>query len=154
MPAHRVSEELHELRGTESKANEAPAVVSGRPRVPKALTKDEKVEFRAICRQLSARRALTPADGPLIELAAVLRVRWRRAKQKVDETGGEIVLYPRKDTNGQFRDIPKKNMWLDIAETSESKLQSLLDRLGFTPLNRPKVQPTKEKRQEGIVFND
>jgi P27 family predicted phage terminase small subunit len=154
MPAHRISEELHDLHGTQSKANESQPVVSGRPRVPKHLTKDEKVEFRAICRQLSARRTLTPADGPLIELAAVLRVRWRRAKQKVEETGGEIVLYPRKDTNGQFRDVPKKNMWLDIAEAAESKLQSLLDRLGFTPLNRPKIQPTKEKNQEGIVFND
>ena len=154
MPAHRLSDELHELHGSESKANEAPPVISGRPRVPKHLSNEEKVEFRAICRQLSARRALTPADGPLIELAAVLRVRWRRAKQKVEETGGEIVLYPRKDTNGQFRDVPKKNMWLDIAETAESKLQSILDRLGFTPLNRPKVQPTKEKKREGIIFND
>jgi len=153
MPAHRISDELHELHGSESKANEAPPVVSGRPRVPRHLSKEEKVEFRAFCRQLESRRALTPADGPLIELAAVLRCRARKAERMVAEQG-EIVMYPRKDTNGQFRDVPKKNMWLEIAEASESKLQSILDRLGFTPLNRPKVQPTKEKKREGIVFND
>jgi P27 family predicted phage terminase small subunit len=153
MPNHRVSDELHELRGTESTAKEAPAVVSGRPRVPKHLSSDEKVEFRTFCRQLSARRSLTPADGPLIELAAILRCRAREAQRKVREQG-LIVKYPRKDTNGVFRDMEKKNMYLEIAETSESKLQSLLDRLGFTPLNRPKVQPTKEKQREGIVFND
>jgi len=152
MPAHRISDDLHELRGTESKANEAPdAVASGRPRCPKDLLPDEKKEFRAICRQLESRRSLTPADGALIELAAVLRVRWRRAKQKVAEEG-EVVTYFRLDSNGQSVPQAKRNMWLDIAETSESKLQSLLDRLGFTPINRPKVQPTKVMAEEGIKF--
>jgi len=153
VPAHRISDELHDLRGTVSKANEAPAVISGRPRVPRHLSKEEKVEFRAFCRQLESRRSLTPADGPLIELAAILRVRQREAAQKVKEDG-LIVKYPRLDSNGQTQMVSKRNLYLDIAETSESKLQSLLDRLGFTPINRPKVQPTKEKQQEGIVFND
>ncbi len=151
MPAHRVSDEMHELRGTESKANEAPAMVSGRPRVPRHLSKEEKVEFRAFCRQLESRRSLTPADGPLIELAAILRVRQRECAQRVKEEG-LIVKYPRLDSNGQTHMVPKRNMYLDIAETSESKLQSLLDRLGFTPINRPKVQPTKEAAKEGIKF--
>lgn len=152
MPANRISPELHDLHGTMSQANpDAPPAAAGRPRCPKDFSADEKKEFRAACKQLEARRSLTPADGPLIELVAVLRVRHRKALQKVREEG-EICTYFRLDSNGQSVPQLKRNLWLDIAEDCEGRITSILDRLGFTPMNRPKVQPTKNAAGDGIVF--
>lgn len=153
MPQPRKSEAEHALHGTISQAEvpDAPPVESTKPRVPKHLSSEAKAIFRDYMRKLAARRALTQADGPLLELAAQLTARYRRAMAKVDAEG-EIVMYPRKDTNGQFRDVPARNMWLDIANDCESKLTGILDRLGFTPMNRPKIQPTKSAQTEGIIF--
>jgi P27 family predicted phage terminase small subunit len=151
MPRDRKSDELHALEGTSTGVAPETGTPGSRPRVPKDCDAEEQKVFRQVRRELEKRRTVTSADAELIRLVAVLIVRHIRAMAHVREEG-EIVAYPRMNNHGEVVMVPKRNMWLDIAIECESKIAALLDRLGFTPMNRPRVRPTKDEDSHGMIF--
>lgn len=129
-------------RPSRAKEGIAENVQAGRPTCPRYLSKEEKQRFRQIVRELEARRAVSKGDGELIALYCTNWSRWRRAME--DVTGrGEIIIHIALDKNGERVEREKKNPYLAVAQESEKTMTGLLDRLGFTPLNRDKVKKTK-----------
>jgi P27 family predicted phage terminase small subunit len=138
------SEELHALTGTKSEVvSERPsALPGGRPRVPEELSPEASREFKKLCATLRKRRALTPGDAAILRLWAILFDRHRKALSEL-ETDGLVCEYERLDSNGQPRITVKINIYLRIAETCETKMIAILDRLGLTPAHRDRVRPTR-----------
>lgn len=148
----RKSDAEHELQGTASAASpENLGAPGSKPRAPKDLDADEKKIFRQIVRELEKRRTVTSGDTELIRLVAIQIVRHKRAMAKVREEG-EIKIYMRLNNHGESVPTEKRNLWLDVACEAEGKITAILDRLGFTPLNRARVRPTKEESSDGLKF--
>lgn len=148
----RKSDELHDLQGTEPHDG-APEtqVVAGRPRVPKNLSPEARRIFKLTCAELEKRRALTSGDALIIELLATTVEKWRRASKHVADEG-EIVEYIRLNKHGEEVPSKSKNLWLGVACEAESKITSLLDRLGLTPINRSRVRAAKSGVEAGLEF--
>jgi P27 family predicted phage terminase small subunit len=130
----------HALEETRSQAGPDAPIPSGRPRCPKELTKESRKTFRETCRLLEARRALTSGDGPLLLLYVRVHERYRRALAKVEDEG-EVCIYTRLSSSGEAVQVEKENLWLGILQDCESRMCSILDRLGLSPMNRTKVRP-------------
>jgi P27 family predicted phage terminase small subunit len=113
----------------------APAsyVDAGRPKFPKTLTASQRPMFKKLCRLLSERRTLTEADAEIIRLYCVFSDRHAKAMQSL-EAEGEII---------QTEKGPRTSPWLAIAERTEAKMISILDRLGLTPASRDRVKVTR-----------
>jgi phage terminase small subunit len=143
LPTPRKDLSEHKLQGTKPKYVEEPSTLQpGRPRYPKGLSPDEKKAFKHFSRLLEQRRALTEGDGESLRLLAVVFVRWQKAIQMVAQQG-EIRVYTRLDKFGVAHDSERPNLWLKVAQDSEKFVQSQLDRLGLTPMNRGKVKPAE-----------
>jgi phage terminase small subunit len=152
MPFEEKDDALHDLHGTQKRSREdAPAVEGSKPRCPKELSPDEKKVFRTAVRELLKRRTCTTGDVEIIRLLAIISMRYKRAATAL-ATEGEIVAYTRLDKNGNRVETYSKNLWLGIAQEAETKITMLLDRLGLTPIQRPRVKPTKEEGISGIKF--
>lgn len=119
-----------------------PDALAGRPACPRFLSAPAKQRFRQLCRQLEQRRQLTKADGELLALYATLWVRWREASDDVARRGAVVISISR-GKNQEIIEREKKNPYLLIAQETEKEMVAVLDRLGFTPLNREKVKKTK-----------
>jgi P27 family predicted phage terminase small subunit len=147
----RKSDELHDLHGTSARTAPENSVQGQRPRCPKELTPEEKKIFRATVRELEKRRTCTSGDVEIIRLLAVKISQLKRALAHL-AAEGEVVIYTRLDKKGNPVESHAKNLWLGIAQEAEGKITSLLDRLGFTPLNRPRIRPTKDEGIAGVKF--
>jgi P27 family predicted phage terminase small subunit len=148
----RQSDEQHALHGTKSAAPPESAAPAGRPRVPKHLSADARKIFRDTVRELQKRRSCTTADARIIELLAIAVERHRQALQHIMAEGA-VVTYTRLNNHGEEVPTTAKNIWLGIAQEAEGKITSLLDRLGFSPLNRSRVRPAStEENGLGIKF--
>lgn len=148
---HRKSDEDHALNGTTAASGPETILTPSRPRCPKELTKDERAIFRSVCREMEKRRQLTSGDAEIIRLLAVTITRHKTARQHVlDE--GEVVQYTRLDKKGEQVQSYSRNLWLAVEQEAEGKILSLLDRLGLTPLNRPRVRQTRDDANKGIKF--
>jgi len=142
MPRHRKSLELHDLQGT------VPQYVTGQssvpaalPRPPKFLTPEARKKFKALVRQLSARRAVTAGDEDLLTLYCTTWERWRSAMDKVREEG-DVVEYTRLSSDGSPVKTEKPNLRLAMMEKAERTMLAILTRLGLTPKDRDAVRPT------------
>jgi P27 family predicted phage terminase small subunit len=147
----RKSDELHELQGTESRTAPEVSVAGSKPRCPKELSPEARKIFRSACSELEKRRAVTSADAIILELLASTVDKYRRAREHV-RVEGEIVEYTTLDKNREQVTKKAKNLWLGIANEAETKITALLDRLGFTPINRSRIRPTKDSQEDGIKF--
>jgi P27 family predicted phage terminase small subunit len=114
----------------------------GRPSFPKGISRDARKVFKRLCAMLEKRRALTEGDGEMLALYVDLFDRRERCLVKL-RAEGEVVGYHRLNNRGEDVVTEKPNLHLKIVETCESKMISILDRLGLTPLNRSKVVPTE-----------
>jgi len=153
VPAHRKTEDEHWLSGTQSQAApDAPPLESGRPRCPAALSPAAKKSFRALCRLLASRRALTAGDQEILRLYAVISDRHQRAIEHLAKEG-EIVERMVLDSSGQPHPRFVTNEWLKIAQDCEGRMRGLLADLGLNPMARPKVKPTKSEAEAAITFH-
>jgi len=66
-------------------------------------------------------------------------LRWRKSISDV-AARGEIIIFTRRDKNGDTYEVEKKNPYLLLAQESEKSMVAILDRLGLTPLNRSRVK--------------
>lgn len=152
MPQEKIDEELHDLHGTESQAApDAPPLEASRPRCPKELGGEAKKAFRALCRTLEARRALTAGDAEILRLYAILFDRHKRAISHV-LAEGEICPQTVLSSNGDPVEVLKPNQWLKVAQDAEGRMRGLLADLGLNPMSRPKVKPTKSEGEAGIKY--
>jgi P27 family predicted phage terminase small subunit len=147
MPTPRKSDAMHKLTGSISQAKTPDATnAPGRPKLPSKLSKESRRVFKRLCSLLESRRALTAGDGELLILYAITFERWQRALAHL-QVEGEICNYTRLDSNGQPHEVPKENLWLKVGRESEKSLVRIIDRLGLTPLNRSKIQPTSKQEK-------
>jgi phage terminase small subunit len=149
MPRIQKDPTMHALQGTVSQAAlpGQSTVPAGSPKLPKNLCPAAKAAFRDACRALAARRALTPGDGALLRLFAVLTHRHEAAQAKVDEEG-LVKEYSRLNNHGEEVKTEKHNLHLKIAQDCERQLVQILDRLGLTPRHRDSVKPTAPKKSK------
>lgn len=146
MPTPRKSVEQHALDGTKPHYQVTPRpdqLVAGRPRFPKGITREARILFKRLCKQLTDRRALTEADEHLLALAVSIWDRRERAQAKLLEEG-EIKFYTRLDSNGTAHLFEKPNLWLKVASDAERQLVAILDRLGLSPIAGSKVKQTRK----------
>lgn len=148
MPTPRKTAAEHALQGTKSQAkDEGSALVPGRPKFPKGLSRDARVVFKRIVGLLEKRRHITEGDIELIRIYSLVYLRHAKALAKL-EAEGEVKIYVRLDSNGQPHDQEKLNLSLKIAETAEKTMVACLDRLGLTPHNRAKVKTTGDDKNK------
>jgi P27 family predicted phage terminase small subunit len=153
MPMPAKNPQLHRIQGTKSQAElpDQSTVAAGKPKLPKSLKSPAaRAAFRDACNALQARRALTPGDGRLLVLYAVLVSRHEQAQAVVD-TEGLIVTYTRLNNHGEEVQTQKPNIALKIAQDCERQLVSILDRLGLTPRHRDSVKPTAPKKRKPVT---
>jgi len=133
------------VRFRKTRAKESIAV-EGNPPCPRHLTPAEKKIFRAVCRELSTRRALTKGDGPLIVLYAETVTRRDKALADVAERGEIIVSVSEKNGVAIQREV--KNPWYIVATEAEKTIVACMDRLGMTPRSREMVKAVTQKQEE------
>jgi P27 family predicted phage terminase small subunit len=136
--------ESHELAGTrdQSALPRESQIAASRPHCPKFLSPAARTRFRALARELEARRHLTRGDAELLALYASIWTRHRKSMADV-ESRGEVIISISLDKNGQQVEREKKNPWLVVAQEAERSMVAILDRLGFSPTFRDRIRPTK-----------
>jgi P27 family predicted phage terminase small subunit len=152
----KISDLEHKIKGTRPTraADHGSDIAPGRPKFPKGLTPEAKGIFKLLCRQLAERRALTAGDMQILHVFAEVHVRWANARAQVAELG-EVVTDTRLDNHGTAHEVLRKNPWLTVAETCETKMHAILRDLGLTPNARSKVkQVGEETKPEAVSFED
>jgi P27 family predicted phage terminase small subunit len=152
----RISDAEHKLRGTRPTraADHGADIAPGRPKFPANLTPAAKKVYKLLVRQLEERRACTAGDMQILHLYAEQWLRWVTARAKVVELG-EVVLDTRTDNHGVAHEVLRKNPWLTVVETCETKMHAILRDLGLTPNARSKVKQTGEPaKPEAVSFED
>lgn len=133
MARPELSAELHQLHGTESqrKTSRESMHTGGKPRRPKNLSPVALEKWKEIVRFLAKRRTITPADGPLIELAAEGFARWRMLVDDIQKRGIYV----------QGEDGEIINPSIKYANQAENCLRAALKELGITPSSRERAKP-------------
>lgn len=127
-----------------SQVVEKPSVAqAGRPSVPSFLDAAEKQRMRQMMRQLEERRQLVRTDGELLVQYVTTYSTWRRAVDAL-RTEGEVVTVISRGKNDEQIERFKPNPWLAIKERCTKQLVAILDRLGWSPLNREKIKPVEK----------
>ena len=142
----------HYLTGTRSELGRtrpdrqavASQFVSGRPKFPKHLGKDARIEFKRVCKFLGARKTLSEGDFYTIAVLAECTVRWIAAKEALGTHF--IVATVVKDKQGRETIVERENPLCKIVENCESKILSLTNSLGLNPASRDKVEETSGNR--------
>jgi P27 family predicted phage terminase small subunit len=139
-----MDEKLAATRGRLSVLKIAPAsyVEPGRPKYPRKLSPQGKRIFKRLCAQLEARRTLTDGDAEILCLYASLADRRQKALDSL-EKDGEVVS----TSEGNL----VTNPWLAIAERTEARMISILDKLGLTPVSRDRVKVTRRSAEPDIL---
>jgi P27 family predicted phage terminase small subunit len=138
MPS-RLTDEAHELLGTKPRVN-PPAESqyrAGRPKCPVHFNDAMRAKFREVVRLFAARRVLTKADAPAIELYVSTYFRHRELLQELKEHGEVITI----EANGSQKRI--LNPAAKAATACENSLRAILKEFGGTPLTREKSKPAK-----------
>ena len=150
------SDSEHWLKSTRpTRATPTNELPPSRPRLPKDLSEEALGVFKRLCSLLRKRRSLTAGDGELVRLYALTWERHSKAISRI-QAEGEIRTYTVIAKGGEPVEVEKENLWLKVAFTAEKNMVAILDRLGFTPLNRAKPKPTAEPQEgshdEGDAF--
>jgi len=150
-----ISPEEHRLKGTRPtrQADHGTDIAPGRPKFPSDLTPAAKKIYKLLCRQLEERRACTAGDMQILHLYAEQWLRWVNARAKVVELG-EVVTDTRLDSNGGAHEVLRKNPWLTVVETCETKMHAILRDLGLTPNARAKVKQVGDKPKPAATPED
>jgi len=107
-------------------------LVGGReaPSMPRGLSKTAQTAWRALVADMSEAGILDRADGPLLEVAAVLVGRMRDARRVIERDGPVIV---------GARGTLVKSPYLLIEERCQSELRLLMEQLGCGPVGRARL---------------
>ena len=145
----QIPEAEHKLKGTRATrtADNGADIAPGRPKFPKSLSMEARAVFKLLVRQLQERRACTAGDMQILHLYSELHLRWVKARAQV-EALGEVVTDTRLDSNGGAHEVLRKNPWLTVAETAETKMHAILRDLGLTPNARAKVKQVGNKPKD------
>lgn len=126
----------------------------GKPKMPGDLNDEQRHLWKAIVKQLRARRTVTKGDAQVIELYVRTHSQWVAACKYVD-AHGPIVKVTKYSQGGNEYTIDEPNPALKLAATLASQLESLLREMGLTGVTREKVKPVrgaeKEVAQPGTV---
>jgi P27 family predicted phage terminase small subunit len=148
MPTPRIPLEIHDLRGTKDQY-----VVKGESEVPgtlpkpaKFLSKDAKKKFRALVRQLAARRTATAGDADLLSIYCSLWEEWQESRLKIREEG-TIKIYNRLGSDGVSVEVEKENLHVKIAQNCQRQMVTILRQLGLTPRDRDSVKEVAVKKK-------
>jgi P27 family predicted phage terminase small subunit len=112
--------------------------VSGRPKFPKHLGREARIEFKRVCKFLGARKTLSEGDFYTIAVLAECTVRWIAAKEALGTNF--IITTTVRDKQGRETICERENPLCKIVENCESKILSLTNSLGLNPASRDKVK--------------
>jgi P27 family predicted phage terminase small subunit len=146
MARPQLSDDLHALKGTvpePRKASVVPlALLGGRPKCPRHLSKAARKEWLAAVKLLEARCTLDPGAGPTLELYATTKARWLECMADLDKRG-LMVTVTKATSKGDLYEVEIENPMLEIAQNCESALMQLTKTLGIAPDAREKVKKVK-----------
>lgn len=138
--------ELHELKGTASKASKANVIPlslqAGRPTCPRHLSKAARREWFSAIRLMEARGTLDPGAGPTLLIYATTMARWLEAKANVDKNG-MMVETTKQTSKGELYTVTIENPMLCIQVDAEAQLMQLTKTLGIAPDSRTRVEKVK-----------
>lgn len=122
------------------------------PACPSSLSKEIKAERRKVIRDLKAAGTLHPADRHLVVRYAVLRLRWRKNVQLLDQMPMEFHVY--NSNAGDKLTMP--NALVAILQKIESQLLQMEKELGLTPGARRRMEVPEERppQKPGLVVRD
>lgn len=117
---------------------EAPAVeaLAAMPPAPDYLDDIAREEWSKMGAKLLAAGLLTPLDESALAAYCQAFSRWRRAEEKVSQTG-EIVRTP----NGMLVQSP----YMQIANRAHDQMMKVLVEFGMTPSSRTRVRASKRQ---------
>jgi P27 family predicted phage terminase small subunit len=144
----RISDLEHELKGTRpsrATAEKESHFTAGRPKCPAHFNDEKRRKWKEVVRLFAARRVLTKADAPAIELYVETYFRHLALLREL-EAHGELVTEV--DSKGNERRVA--NPAGKLATACENSLRQMIREFGGTPLTREKSKPAKkaEPRQE------
>jgi P27 family predicted phage terminase small subunit len=150
MPAPRKSVAEHRLTSTpvwyDPSSPDSGEVLAGNPKCPSGLSKGARSAFKKLAKLLKDRGQLTAGDAELLRIYSLLFDRHERAIEAITKEG-EITSYTRLSNRGEPIQVVKENLWLSVAQESESEMVRILDRLGLTPASRAKIKRVKPRPQ-------
>jgi P27 family predicted phage terminase small subunit len=106
------------------------------PPAPDFLDEIGRAEWERVGRELLVVGLLTPLDAPALAAYCHAFSRWRRAEEKVSQTG-EIVRTP----NGMLVQSP----YMQIANRALDQWTKMLAEFGMTPSSRTRVKASKRQ---------
>jgi|HubBroStandDraft_1064217.scaffolds.fasta_scaffold156152_3 P27 family predicted phage terminase small subunit len=154
MARPELSPDLHALKGTEPqprKPNVIPlALLAGRPKCPRTLSKAARMEWLAALKLLESRGTLDPGAGPTLELYATTKARWLECMEDLNRRGLQIEI-TKATSKGDLYTITADNPMLKIAQDCEAQLMQLTKTIGIAPDAREKVRKVKPVARASAV---
>ena len=144
---NRISDELHNLRGTRrTRADDRPSKFeSGRPRMPKYLSAIAAEKWKETVRLLAKRGTLTRADATALEILCVTYERWRALCDEIREHG-PMVDVTVLDSSGTAHTKRVQNPAAKLAAQLENSMRAMLKELSATPASREKAKPAAPEK--------
>jgi P27 family predicted phage terminase small subunit len=140
----KLSREQLKVRAAEDK--QQPGVSAEvRPRLPKHLSKEAVIVWRATVRLMRARGTISAGDVPALEVYAEVSARWQAAKADV-AVRGIVVSVVKHDKQGNEYTTEMTNPCLAVVQDCERQLLALAKALGLTPDTRERVKPTARSK--------
>ena len=153
MPAHRLTDNLFELKGTapdsRRRHDTVPEFTGGRPQTPAHLSDESRKHFKKLVSLLCKRGTITRLDGIALE---VLVSQYERLRAAQAELKGEYFIdVPVPDGNGGFVYKRAANPALAVIEKAEGLIRQQLAQLGLSPASRAPKQSTKEGKKKSTA---
>lgn len=150
MPRPRLSDELHNLKGTRyvdrKKAPEESQVIASRPRTPRHLSADALTAWKEAVRLLRKKGTLASSDAATLEIYAEVKASWLAAKKDVQEKG-QVYDEQRFSKSGTPYTVRVENPSVKIQAQAERQLLALTKALGLAPTEREKVKQARPKNK-------
>ncbi|MGA8429495.1 MAG: P27 family phage terminase small subunit [Candidatus Sulfotelmatobacter sp.] len=141
----RISDELHELKGTRptrAAAASESQFSRGRPKMPEHFAEAEAKVWKQIVKLLAARKTLTKGDGPAIEIYVETYLRHAALVRELKATG-EMVDVVVLDSQGVAHTKRVANPASKLCTALANSLRQMLREFCGTPATREKSKPAK-----------
>lgn len=152
----RISDELHELKGTRpTRAATASESVfqRGKPKMPDHFTEVEAKVWKQIIKLLAARKTLTKGDGPAIEIYVETYLRHAALVRELKATG-EMIDVVILDNQGTPHTKRIANPASKLCTSLANSLRQMLREFCGTPATREKSKPAKAAQTSREVYEE
>lgn len=103
------------------------------PYAPRHLSDEAQKQWRQLAGMLVRAGVYTEADGMALAALCEVWATWVRAKEKVDETGGPVLV---SDKGNYYQ-----NPWVHERNKALDMLIKMVGHFGLSPAERPRIEP-------------